>query len=179
MRQRDKLARRAGTTRNREASMLRTAVVATSLAMLIQGASAATTTTGHSALALAALVASYSPVLNAHEKHVMARLLEGRQNVSFPAGKTISVSADSIICKAGDVDITARSCALTFGAKTINIAGRRANELYATMIEAEVPSDGAAGTIYESLTALACTIDPNGIKQNSGGGASCAYAAAP
>ena len=157
--------------------MLKSFVVAMPIAILAQGAFAATTTTGHAGLALAALVAVYSPVLNAPDKLAMERLFDGRQNFPFPAGQTIKIVADKIVCKAGNVDITTQSCALSFGAKTVNVEGRRANELFATMVEADVPSDGAAGTIYEGLTSLACTIDPNEIKQNSGGGASCAYTA--
>jgi hypothetical protein len=146
--------------------------------MLIQNAAAATAG-GNSGLALAAVVAGYSPLLGGYQKNVMALLFDGRQNFTFPAGHKIDVVAKSIVCKAGDVDITARSCALTFGASVVNISGRRANELYATMVEAGVPSDGAAGTIYEGLHGLACAIDPNQIKQNAGGGASCAYTAGP
>ena len=40
---------------------------------------------------------------------------------------------------------------------------------------AGVPSDGAAGTIYEGLANLKCTLDPQAIKQNDGGGAECSY----
>jgi hypothetical protein len=147
--------------------MLKSFVLAIPVAILAQGAFAATTTTGHAGLALAAVVAVYSPALNAPDKLAMERLFDGHQNFPFPAGQTIKIIADKIVCKAGNVDI----------AKTVNIEGRRANELFATMVEADVPSDGAAGTIYEGLTSLACTIDPNEIKQNIGGGASCAYTA--
>jgi hypothetical protein len=155
--------------------MLKSFVLAIPIAILAQGAFAASTATGHAGLALAAVVAIYSPALNAPDKLTMERLFDGRQDFPLPAGQTIKIVADKIVCKAGNVAITAQSCALSFGAKTVNIEGRRANELFATMVEADVPSDGALGTIYEGLTGLACTIDPNEIKQNAGGGASCAY----
>jgi hypothetical protein len=158
--------------------MKRTALFATILALLAQSADAATAT-GHSGLALAGVVAIYSPVLGWSQKRAMALIFDGRTSFNFPAGHTIDVVADQITCKAGDVDISARSCTLKFGARTIDISGRRANELYATMIEAGVHSDGAAGAIYESLKALNCTIDPDEIKQNAGGGASCAFTAGP
>ncbi len=38
-----------------------------------------------------------------------------------------------------------------------------------------MPSDGAAGSIYEAVTKLTCTIDPNEVTQMSGGGAHCNY----
>jgi hypothetical protein len=38
--------------------------------------------------------------------------------------------------------------------------------------------DGAAGSIFEALSNLKCTIDPNEVKQKSGGGAECQYAPA-
>jgi hypothetical protein len=158
--------------------MKRTALSAIFLTLLIQSAGAATAT-GHSGLALAGVVAVYSPLLGWSQKRAMALLFDGRANFRYPAGHTIDIVADQIVCKAGDVDISARSCTLTFGARTVNVTGRRANELYATMIEAGVPSDGAAGTIYESLKTLNCTIDPNEIKQNAGGGASCTFTAGP
>jgi hypothetical protein len=136
---------------------------------------ASSTTGGHSAVALAGVVASYSPTLPLNEKVVMAKLFDG-QDPSFPAGKKITITADSITCFAGDVSINTFNCKLTFGkGSTIDVTGRKANEIYATLIEAGVPGDGAAGKIYESVVQLSCTIDPNEIKQNSGGGASCSF----
>jgi hypothetical protein len=87
----------------------------------------------------------------------------------------IAVTADSVVCRASDVDITARSCRLGFGAKTVTLLGRRAHELGATIAEAGVVSEGAAGTIFESLTHLSCTIDPGMIRQKAGGGADCTF----
>jgi hypothetical protein len=55
------------------------------------------------------------------------------------------------------------------------LKGRRANELNATALEAGVPSEGAAGSIFESFSHLVCTIDPNDIKQKAGGGANCTF----
>jgi hypothetical protein len=108
----------------------------------------------------------------------MEQLLDGRGDVS-PSGKKIAVAADTIVCRAGDVDITARSCALTFGANTVNIGGRRANELFATMIEADAPSGVALGAIYESIEHLACVIDPRQTSQKAGGGALCDFTPVP
>ncbi|MGA2041887.1 MAG: hypothetical protein ABSG83_00800 [Roseiarcus sp.] len=156
---------------------MRRILLTLSFALLIQSASAATT--GQAGLALAAIVAGYSPHFCWSHKHLVERLFEGRENFVFPAGHTIDIAADSIVCRAGDVDIAARSCALKFGARTVKISGRRANELYATMIEADAPSDGAAGTIFESLNHLACVIDRNAVKRNDGGGASCAFGPGP
>ena len=111
-------------------------------------------TTGHNALALAALVAPYAPTLSAADKAVMAALFNGH---------------DPATCFAGDVSISTFSCALTFGKSTITVTGRKGERL-ATLIEVGVPSSGAAGKIYEALAQLSCSIDPNEIKQNDGGG---------
>jgi hypothetical protein len=170
--------RRRRDNANRRDFQMRAALLAIPFAFLVQNASAATAT-GYAGLALAGVVGAYSPMLNAQEKNQVAQLFNGHQNVAFPKGKKIEVDAAKITCKAGNVDITARSCALTFGARTVNIAGRAAAELYATLIEAGVPSDGAAGTIYENVDTLACAIDPDAIKQNAGEGASCAFVANP
>jgi hypothetical protein len=139
-----------------------------------QSASAATST-GSGALALAALTALHSPISSLYHKSVLERLLDGDSNVAFPANQKISVAADAIVCNAGDVDITAHSCKLTFGAKTANLTGRKAHELYATMAEAGVSSQGSPGTIYESLSHLVCTIDPHEVAQKGGGGANCTF----
>jgi hypothetical protein len=144
------------------------------LLLASQSASAATAA-GSSALALASLVAAASPLLSRHEKRVMARLFGGHSNFTFPANRTISVKSDAIVCRASNVDITSRSCKLTFGAASTNLTGREAHELYATLAEAGVPSEGAAGSIYESLSHLVCTIDPREIAQRSGGGADCTF----
>ena len=50
--------------------------------------------------------------------------------------------------------------------QTIN--GRRASEIFATEAMAGVPSDGAAGSITESLSKLTCTLDPAEIRQKAG-----------
>jgi hypothetical protein len=78
-------------------------------------------------------------------------------------------------CNAADVDITAHSCKLTFGAKTANLTGDKAHELYATMAEVGVPSEGSAGAVHESLSHLVCTINPHEIAQKSGSGADCVF----
>jgi hypothetical protein len=57
----------------------------------------------------------------------------------------------------------------------VTVSGWRAHELFATIGEVGVPVDGAMGTLYESLSQLSCTIDPDAIKQKTGGGASCTF----
>jgi hypothetical protein len=142
--------------------------------LLVSRLALAADISGHSALALAGVIAEHSPTLARLDKSTMAALFDGR-DPPYPAGQKISVKADSVTCFAGDVSINTFSCALTFGKSTITLTGRKANEIYATLIEAGVPSSGAAGKIYESVAQLVCTIDPNEIKQNSGGGASCSF----
>ena len=154
---------------------LLTAVLLAGLSALPGEAVAASAdTSGHTALALAALVASHSPQSPQAAREVMARLFEGDLDVP---GHALSVRADSVACRAGDVDITAFACTLTFGARQVSLKGRKAHELFATLAEARVEPDGAAGTIHESLSHLDCTIDPNAIKQKAGAGAACSFGA--
>ena len=148
-----------------------TAIVALSLAS--QAASAGTAS-GGSALALASLTADHSPVVNNRDVRVLRRLLNGR-NVKYPAGKKISVQADSIACKTSNVDITSRSCELAYGQEKVSLSGRRAHELYATLLEVGIAPDGAAGSMSAGLSNLACDIDPNVIQQKAGGGADCKF----
>jgi hypothetical protein len=139
-------------------------------------AASAETVDGSGALALAALVGTVSPLLSGSEKGVLRQLLDGQAKFAFPTGKTISVQARKLTCRASNVDIKSHSCALTFGSHDVALSGRRAHELYATLAEIGVPPDGAAGSIFEAVSNLKCMIDPGEVKQNSGGGAHCDYA---
>jgi hypothetical protein len=141
-------------------------------------ADGATNSSGASALALAALVGSHSPVLNGTERRALADMLNGDLAFSFPAGATITVLADAVSCRASNVDISAHSCTLTFGSASRALNGRAAHELYATLIENGVASEGAAGSVFAAISHLSCKIDPAAVKQKSGAGADCAFAAA-
>ena len=145
--------------------------------LLLAGASAAaaSSVTGASALALAGVVALYAP-LPAANKHAVAAFFKGDTN--FPFKGKISVTAEKIVCRTGNVDITARSCEVTFKTKKQTLNGREANELFATEALAGIPSNGAAGSNFESLSKLNCTLDPAQLKQKAGGGVECTYEAA-
>ncbi len=133
---------------------------------------------GNGALALAVIVAEHSPNIKASDKAVLAKFLNGQTNVPYPPNKKITVAADVVTCRASNVDITLHSCDLTFGAKKVATHGRKAHELYATLAEVGVPPDGAAGSIFEAVSNLDCTIDPTEVKQKAGGGAHCTFAPA-
>jgi hypothetical protein len=144
--------------------------------MLVAGGTAsAAAVSGSSALALASLVAANSRLLAQQDRSVLARMFAGYLNFRFPPDRKIAVEADSIVCRASNVDLTSRSCELTFGPKKVTLSGRKAHELFATLAEVGVRPDGAAGTIRESLSRLSCTIDPNEVKQKAGGGATCNF----
>jgi hypothetical protein len=140
---------------------------------------AANGSSGPFALALATLVSEHSPTVSTSDKRVLRKLFAGHTNVSYPSGKTITVSADKISCKTSDVDITVHACELTFGSRKITNSGRVAHELYATLVENGVPGGAAAGSLYEALTGLTCTIDPNVVDQRAGGGATCSFTPGP
>ena len=46
------------------------------------------------------------PVRMAVAKSALMKLLDGKTDFSFPAGKAITVAAQKITCRAGNVDIT-------------------------------------------------------------------------
>jgi hypothetical protein len=129
---------------------------------------------GPAALALAGVVASHSRVLSFADRRVIAQLFAGK-SISFPPGRKISINADSITCRVSNVDIISRSCELVFGDRKRALKGRQANELFATLLAAGVASVGAAGSIFEKVTTLICTIDPNEVQQKAGGGAQCVF----
>jgi len=139
------------------------------------GASGATPTkiSGSTALALAGVIAPLSPGLSGAEKKAVAMLFAA--NADIPYKKSIVVTADKIVCRTGNVDITVRNCEVTFGTKVRNVNGPTANEIFATEALAGIPPDGAAGSNFESLTKLSCTIDPNAIRQKDGSGADCTF----
>ncbi|MGY3406608.1 hypothetical protein ACVWZV_002721 [Bradyrhizobium sp. GM5.1] len=94
----------------------------------VAGASDATPAkvSGATALALAGVIAPLSSVLSGAEKKAMAMLFAA--NSDIPYKKPIMVTADRIVCRAGNVDITVRNCEVTFGKKTRTVNGSTANE---------------------------------------------------
>ena len=133
------------------------------------------TATGPTALALAAVIVQHSPAVRAFDKRVIARLFRGNTSFGFTPNTKISVDADSLVCRVSNVDITSRSCDLSFGARKRKLTGREANEVGATAAAAGVPSQGAAGSSIESGSNLRCTMDPNEIMRKAGGGADCTF----
>lgn len=145
------------------------------LSALIPGVAHAGASNGASALALSALVGEYAPQVSAAEKKLLAAYFNGRADAPHAKGQRVAVKADAIDCRAGNVDIASRSCDLTFGAKKIELRGRKAHELYATLIENGVALEGAAGSSHASVTALDCIVDADEVAEKAGGGARCAF----
>jgi hypothetical protein len=145
------------------------------LAAVSAASAAPATISGSVALALAAVVAQYSPLLAPHEKQTMARLFAGDSSFFVKSSKTISVTADAIVCRTSNVDIAARSCEMTFKTSKRSVKGAKANEIFATLATAGVTPEGAAGSNFENISKLNCTIDPAEIGQKSGGGANCSF----
>ncbi len=158
--------------------VIRISTVLFVLASLGQSAASAVpvNVTGSAALAVAAVVARHSPLLSADEKKMIAGLLDGGAAGGNAPGKKSSIMADSILCKASNVDLPARSCEIIF--KTgprASVKGREANEVFATLAMAGVAPEGAAGSMIENLSKLNCTLDPGAINDKSGGGAECSF----
>ena len=143
-----------------------------SLAGATAASAAPVTVSGSVALALAGVVAPYS-LLPSAQKKAVAALFGGKSNISYV--NKIIVTADKIVCRTSNVDITARSCELTFKGAKQTISGRRASEIFATEAMAGIPADGAAGSVSESLSKLTCTLDPTEIRKKAGGGADCSF----
>ena len=152
------------------------AAVAVLLAAIDPSAASAApaTITGPTALAVAAVVAQYSPVLNPGERKVIAGLFDGNTRMSYPT-KTLSVGADSVTCRVSNVAIADRSCEIAFKKGKRSLKGRAANEMFATLSLAGVTAEGAAGSMIENLSKLSCTLDLGKIRQNDGSGADCSW----
>jgi hypothetical protein len=136
------------------------------------------TVSGPTALAVAAVLAQYSPVLNPGERKVIAGLFDGNTRMSYPL-KKLSVSADTVMCRISNVAISERSCEIAFQKGKRSLKGRAANEVYATLASAGVTAEGAAGSMIENVSKLSCTLDLGAIKQNAGGGADCSWQTGP
>ena len=149
--------------------------LAASLGLSTLSAAQAGTVSGSTALALAGVIAPMSPLLTSAEKKAISLLFSA--NSDIPYKKPVLVIADKIVCRTGNVDITARSCEVTLGKKVKTVNGPTANEIFATQALAGVPAEGAAGSNFESLSKLKCTIDPNAIRQKDGSGADCTFEA--
>jgi hypothetical protein len=132
------------------------------------------TVSGPTALAVAAVVAQYSSVLNPGERKVIAGLFDGNIKMSYPI-KTLSVGADTVMCRISNVAIADRSCEIVFKKGKRSLKGRAANEVFATLASAGVTAQGAAGSMIENLTKLNCTLDLGKIRQNDGSGADCSW----
>jgi hypothetical protein len=130
--------------------------------------------TGPTALAVAAVVAQYSPVLNPGERKVIAGLFDGNTRMSYPI-KTLSVGADTVMCRVSNVAIADRSCEIAFNKGKRSLKGRAANEVFATLSSAAVTAEGAAGSMIANVSKLNCTLDLGKIKQNDGSGADCSW----
>lgn len=161
-------------------SLNRKLTVAFAAAMVLASQRAvAASTDGSYALGLASVIAAHSPILSREEKRVMARLFGGHADVAVPATSKISVRADAVVCVESDIDITKNSCTLTFGARKVSLSGRSGHELFATLVVAGVPPDPGAGSIFERVAHLVCTISPHIIAQRAGGGAGCTFHPGP
>jgi hypothetical protein len=123
-------------------------------ALIASESASAATASGSSALALAALVAADSRLLTQQDRSVMARMFAGYLNFRYPANRKITIKADSIVCRASNVDITQRSCELTFGSKKATLNGRKAHELFATIAEVGVPPDGGPAPSAKAFRTL-------------------------
>ncbi len=149
-------------------------IIAMSVCLMSASSAQAASISGSTALALAGVVAPLSPLLSSAERKAVALLFAANSEIAYK--KPILVTADKIVCRTSNVDITARSCEVTFGRKVKTVNGPTANEIFATEALAGVQAEGAAGSNFESLTKLKCTIDPNAIRQKDGSGADCSFA---
>jgi hypothetical protein len=122
-------------------------------------------------LALATLVAEHSRNVKAGDKFLLGKFLNGQ---TYASKKKIAVAADAVTCKTSDVDITLHSWSDLWSEKDHDTR-QKAHELYATLAEVGVPPDGTAGSIFEAVSNLDCTIEPDEVKQKAGGGAHCTF----
>jgi hypothetical protein len=150
------------------------AVFVLALALSLAASISAANLGPSSQLMLAAIVAQYSPQLEAAMKQELSRLAAG-DLTKTDTDKDFVVSADSIECRASDVDITSRSCIIMYGSKAVSLSGRPAHELFSTITEVGVLAGASAGTYTVGLSSLNCTVSPSEVSAGSGGGVHCTF----
>jgi hypothetical protein len=150
-------------------------IAAFALALTATGGTTAlaASASGSPALALAAVIAPYSPDLSPLDKVTIAALFDGESGKV--AAKKIAITAEKIVCRTSNVDLTSRSCEMTFKGGKHSLTGREANELFASMALAGIAPEGAAGSNIAGASKLNCTLDVAAIKQKDGSGASCSF----
>ena len=126
-----------------------------------------------SSMLVAALVGGYSPTLNAAQKGVLTHYLAGEPTLDAAAAK-FQVNADKVACTSSNRDLKAWACDLTFGAKTVHLAGRAASELDTALGLTGLLQDVAMGTSTIGAKPMRCTLDPAAIAARTKGGAACA-----
>lgn len=156
-----------------ENSPIKTLILVAFLLVSGQGTAvaASATATGPGALALAAVVAPHAPLI-IYQRRRIARLFDGK--ITFNNAK-VAVAANSVVCRVSTVDITQRSCDLTFRTNKRTVQGREANEIFATIAAAGVAAEDAAGSAVQSISNLVCNIEPSEIRRKAGGGAECTF----
>lgn len=133
---------------------------------------------GSAALALACLLGEHAPQLSAADRYVLGHFMAGDTHFPLPATThSITVTAEKVVCRSGNVDIAEHSCEITFGSHTSTLNGLRGQALLATLEENGVQGDGAAGTIYFAVAPVSCKVDSQQVQAEAGGGASCTYTA--
>lgn len=123
---------------------------------------------------LASLIAPYEPSLDAKRRAALAVLGDNGASIF----ERIELKASEISCRTSNVTIGAYGCDLKFAnGATAALKGRKAHELYATILENGVPADGAAGSVHAQIKDLKCVIEPRVLAQNAGSGAYCGWMA--
>lgn len=127
-----------------------------------------------SAVALAAQLADLVPVPAEAKRAARAALAK-----PCKAGGTgtVTIEAKAIACHESHVATGSFICDVTaMNDQVRSVRGRVAHELKATLAEAGVRPEGAAGQEISSVGAVSCTLDLKLLGECAGGGAGCTLA---
>lgn len=150
------------------------AVPATETVPAASSAASGGVSQGSAALMLASLIAPYAPDLDAKRRVALTMLGDNGASIF----ERIELKTADISCRTSNVTIGAYGCDLKFAnGATTALKGRKAHELYATLLENSIPVDGAAGSVHAHVKDLKCVIEPRVLAQNAGGGAYCGWSA--
>ena len=126
---------------------------------------------GGRAVALAAQLADLVPLPAATKR---AAKLALAKPCKAGGSDTLTIAAQKIVCHESHVATGSFSCEVTPAAGPARtITGRAAHELKATLAEAGVRPEGAAGREIAAAEDVTCTLDMKALAECGGGGATC------
>ncbi len=127
-------------------------------------------TWGHSALALAAVIAPSSPLLSEADKMLIAQLYDGQMRSDEVE---IVIKADALFCTSSFKNLLLHKCTLDFSGTKVQLFGRQSRELEMMAKFAGIDVDATGNSNF--FQRIECRLEPSKIAKRDGSGAVCTW----